>query len=47
MSKSKANAWQIISAILAAIASVFSSLRKSHDDAHVSDAHTDDTTAGE
>jgi len=32
--KKKANAWQIISAILAAITSVFSSLKKSHDQAH-------------
>jgi len=37
MSKSKANAWQIISAILAAITSVFSSLKKSHDQAHEPD----------
>jgi len=32
--KKKANAWQIISAILAAITSVFSSLKRSHDAAH-------------
>jgi len=30
----KTNAWQIISAILAAITSVFSSLKRSHDQAH-------------
>lgn len=34
MSKSKANPWQIISAILAALGSLFSSLKRSHDSAH-------------
>lgn len=34
--KSKANPWQIISAILAALGSLFSSLKKSHDEAHAS-----------
>lgn len=34
MMKKKANVWQIIGAILAALGSLFSSLKKSHDAAH-------------
>lgn len=32
--KKKVDPWKVISAILAAITSVFASLKRSHDDAH-------------